>query len=477
MTVMARPAEVGSRAVVSAPELAPASIVKQKRIYGARPMMLSGWGRFPRVSCRVLEARGEEEVIAIIAENRSLIARGAGRSYGDAALNRGATLVMTASNHILDFNSGSGLLTCEAGVTLAEIADIFVPRGWFPMVTPGTKFVTVGGAIASDVHGKNHHRDGCFGANLAYLDLALADGRILRCSPTENADLFRATQGGMGLTGVILRAAFPLRAIETDLVRQETIRAENLAESMARLKEASIANYSVAWIDCLARGGRLGRSLVYRGEHVALDDLPKERKGRPYLPRGGRMRSVPFDFPGATLNRFTVAAFNELYYARGRPGTALVPLDPYFYPLDAIAHWDRIYGRAGFVQHQSVLPEEASRHGVETMLSLISARHAGSLLAVLKLCGAEGAGPLSFPMRGFTLALDFPGTTANLSLLLELDAIVADHGGRLYLAKDARAGIAVMERGYPRLRDFARLRDRFDPKRHFASVQSERLGL
>ena len=440
-------------------------------------MMLSGWGNYPRVDCAVLRPRDTEQVMDTIGARSTLIARGAGRSYGDAALNRAATVVVTRLNRIASFDSSSGVVTCEAGTTLDELIEVFLPRGWFPWVTPGTRFVTVGGAIASDVHGKNHHCDGTFGRHVISIDLALADGSVVRCSDNENSDLFAATQGGMGLTGVILRATFRLRPVETDLVVQDTTRTQNLSETLHALEDASESTYSVAWIDCLARGPALGRGIVYRGEHATLGDLPPDRGGRAYGTAPVRSRTVPASPPSFALNRYSMGALNAVYYRRAKTGRALVSYQTFFYPLDALLHWNRIYGRQGFVQHQCVLPLASCAEALRELLTMIAARGTGSFLAVLKLCGEEARGPLSFPFRGYTLALDFQATAGNFSLLTELDEVVAAHGGRLYLAKDARGGAGLLRDGYPRLDEFSRTRDRYDPRRRFRSVQSERLGL
>lgn len=431
---------------------------------------LSGWGRFPRLPCRTADARGEAEVRARLAEGRSWIARGAGRSYGDPALNPDGVLRMGKSNRFLSFDPATGELACEAGVLLADVVATFAPRGWFPPVTPGTKFVTVGGMAACDVHGKNHHCAGSFGRHLLWLDVMLADGAVVRTTPGE--DLFAASVGGMGLCGVILRLAFRLIPIEGRAIRQDTVAAPDLDAAMAAFEARPDATYAVAWIDCLTRGAAQGRSLVYFGEHATAEEA---RAAPP--PRPARAKRVPVDFPALALNPLSVRAFNELYWRRGRPGRAVVDYEPYFYPLDAVLEWNRIYGPGGFVQHQCVLPPTGAREALGLMLDRISARGAGSFLAVLKLMGEGTPGcPLSFPMPGWTLALDFQATSANFSLLTELDAIVADHGGRLYLAKDARAGASSL-RGYPDLDLFRELKARFDPERRFRSAQSERLGL
>ncbi len=431
---------------------------------------LHGWGRYPRVDCAVAAVRGEGEARARLGEGRSWIARGAGRAYGDAALNPDGVLDMRRSNRFLAFDPASGELAAEAGVTLAEVIETFAPRGWFPPVTPGTRFVTLGGMAACDVHGKNHHGAGSFGRHVLWLDLMLADGAVVRAAPGEA--LFDLTIGGMGLTGVILRLAFRLRPIESPLIVQDTLAAPNLEAAMAAFEAHRAATYSVAWIDCLAKGAAQGRSLVHLGEHATAEQARGAPPRRPV-----RARRVPLDFPAAALNPLSVGAFNALYWRRGRPGRSLGDSESYFYPLDGLLEWNRIYGAADFVQHQCVLPPEAAREGLSRMLTLIAARGAGSFLAVLKLMGEATPGAaLSFPMPGYTLALDFKADAANFSLLTELDAVVADHGGRLYLAKDARAGASSL-RGYPDLDRFRAFKARRDPDRRFRSLQSERLGL
>ncbi|WP_299721006.1 FAD-binding oxidoreductase [Tardiphaga sp.] len=412
-----------------------------------------------------------------IASTKSLIARGAGRSYGDAALNAQMTLLMAGSSRILFFDDQTGRLTCEAGMLLADILKVFVPRGWFLPVTPGTQYVTVGGMIASDVHGKNHHGAGSFGVHVESFDLAVSNGQMLRCAAGENVDLFNATIGGMGLTGVILRVTFRMLRIETDLILQETIRASNLGEAFDVLERSLSSTYSVAWIDSLAKGDRLGRAVVFTGEHLAAAELPKERASTPFKSSQHSERKVPFDFPGITLNRFSVSAFNAVYFASRKPGRLIVDYQPYFYPLDSISQWNRIYGRAGFVQYQVVFPREGSREAIAAILRRVSDYGVGSFLSVLKLCGRQRNGLLSFPREGYTLALDFPIRARTFSMLLELDRIVDDHDGRIYLAKDARMGARMFERGYPRTAEFALVRQQFDPSRKMRSVLSDRLGI
>jgi decaprenylphospho-beta-D-ribofuranose 2-oxidase len=435
---------------------------------------LSGWGRFPRLDCRVIAPFDGEAARAAIAAEPSLIAFGNGRAYGDAALNPAATLAMHGTAGVEAFDPATGQLIARAGTLLADLIADFVPRGWFSPVTPGTRFVTLGGMIAADVHGKNHHLAGTFGAHLDWLDLALADGRVLRCSSGAHADLFAATCGGMGLTGVILRAAFRMIPIETRLIRRETLRAPGLDAVMELFEASRDWTYSVAWIDCLSGGAARGRALLSRGEHARAAEV-----AAPPPPPRPRAWRVPVDFPGFALNRWSVRAFNALYYRAGRPGTAFVDLEPFFYPLDALHEWNRIYGRSGLFQYQCVLPLAASRAGLEALLRRIAASGAGSFLTVLKRFGNTPAacpGLLSFPMEGYTLALDFRATAPNLRLAQELDAIVADHGGRLYLAKDARMPPGML-RFYPGLERFRAVRAAVDPAEKFASAQSRRLGL
>ena len=438
---------------------------------------LSGWGRYPVRDCTLWQPGTAEALHATLAPLPSSIARGNGRSYGDASLNPDATIDMLRLDRLIAFDEATGELACEAGVLLSDIIASFVPRGWFVPVTPGTRLVTIGGMIASDVHGKNHHGAGSFCDHLAWVDLDLGDGRVLRCSAHENADLFAATCGGMGLTGVIVRAAFRLVRIETAWMRQRTLRARDLNEAMALFEQSHDWTYSVAWIDCMARGRDLGRSAILLAEHARIGELDPPRRAEPLARPPRKPKKVPIDFPGFALSGFNVRAFNRLYYATQRPSDLLVALDPYFYPLDALADWNRIYGRRGFVQYQCVLPLAESETGLRRLLETIAAAGSGSFLAVLKHMGPGSFGMLSFPMPGYTLALDFPATADNLALLDRLDAITAGHGGRIYLTKDARLPPAMVARGYPRLAEFKALRARHGLDRRFSSLLSQRLGL
>lgn len=438
---------------------------------------LSGWGRFPAVDCEVGRPADARALADGLAGTTPAIARGNGRSYGDASLNPAATVDMRRLDRLIDLDPATGLVVCEAGLMLSDLIDVLLPRGWWPPVTPGTRFVTLGGMIASDVHGKNHHGAGSFCDHLDWIDLAVAEGRVLRCSRTEHPDLFAATCGGMGLTGMILRAAFRMIRVETASMRQRTRRAPTLRHAIAQFEETLDWTYSVAWIDCLASGRDLGRSAILLGEHARVDDLPAAQRRAPLTRPARRTKRVPVDMPPALLGRTAVKLFNKLYYAAQRPGDALVGVEPYFYPLDGLLDWNRIYGRGGFVQYQCVLPLEASEAGLTRILAEIAAVGQASFLAVLKRMGRQSFGMMSFPMPGYTLALDFPATAANLALLDRLDAITVDHGGRIYLAKDARASAATIAAGYPRLPEFRAVRRRYEVDARFSSLLSDRLAL
>lgn len=435
-------------------------------------MKLSGWGRFPVRETRLAAPRDEAGLRAALAAG-PVLARGNGRAYGDSALGAGLTLAMRHLDRMIAFDAAAGRLVAEAGVLLSDIIAAFLPRGWFPAVTPGTKLVTLGGMIAADVHGKNHHRDGSMAATVDWVEVMGADGTITRTAPGE--PLFEWTLGGMGLTGVILRAAIRLRPVETGWIRQRVLAAPGLDAALAALAEADAAStYSVAWIDCVSAGRHMGRSLVMLGEHATRAEIG----ARPPVPPARRAPGVPFDAPGWLLNRASVRGFNAAYYHRGawRAGEGLVDWDAFFYPLDAVAGWNRIYGRRGLVQFQCALPPDAARPGLHALLAATAASGEGSFLAVLKRFG-PGRGGLSFPMPGVTLALDFRATPRALALLERLDAIVLDHGGRFYLAKDARMSAATFARSEPRLADFRAARAGWGAAGRFASAQSERLGL
>lgn len=441
-------------------------------------MMLSGWGRFPVVYAPdVVAPRTETELAEAVAKG-GIIARGNGRAYGDSAVSRRGTVDMRHFNRMISFDDETGILVAEAGVLLADVITSFLPRGWFPLVTPGTKFVTLGGMIAADVHGKNHHRDGAMSAAVEWVDVMDAKGKVRRASPRKNKDLFNWTFGVMGLTGIILRAAIRLQPVETGWIRQTLVPAQNLAEAMEVFEANEASQYSVAWIDCLQGGASMGRSLVMLGEHAQADELTQRETDDRFALQPKRKKRVPFEFPGFAMSGLVVKIFNALYYRTGlrKQGDSLVDWDSYFYPLDAILEWNKVYGRKGFLQFQCVLPLETSKEGLEALLSAISDAGAGSFLAVLKRFG-EQTSAFSFPMLGYTLALDFPATEKNLKLLKKLDQITIAHGGRFYLAKDARMSAQTLFESDPRAADLVAKRQKTKASGAFQSSQSERLAL
>lgn len=432
-------------------------------------MKLHGWGRYPVIETEAPCFETAAQAAKLAARPGRWIAHGLGKSYGDSALSP-RVLMTRRYNKLLDFDPQKGIVTCESGVTLAELIAVFLPRGWFLTVTPGTKLITVGGAIASDVHGKNHHLAGCFSAAVVSLRLMLPDGRTLQCSPSENADLFRATCGGMGLTGLILDATLRLQPVRSAYIRETVIRCRNLREGFEQFENSRQVGYSVAWIDCLATGDDLGRSVLMLGEHA--------EDGRLALPPV-RPASVPVECPDFVLNHWSVTLFNRLYY-RTHPSRAMerpTSIDAFFFPLDRIAHWNRLYGPRGFTQYQFVLPKAASFEGLRRILQKIAASGIGSFLAVLKLLGPQNENPLSFPVEGYTLALDFKIQPRLFPLLEELDRMVLDHGGRLYLAKDVRMSRRTFQAGYPGWEAFAALRSQYGLRDRINSLQAERLGL
>ena len=440
-------------------------------------MILSGWGQYPRIDAKLNAPRSEEDLQALVLQGNS-IARGNGRAYGDSAVSAQNTVHMRHFNRMLSFDAEQGQLVAEAGVLLADVIDAFLPRGWFSYVTPGTKFVTLGGMIAADVHGKNHHKDGSFGTYVDWIDVLISDGSVQRCSRSENTELFEWTVGGMGLTGIVLRTAIRLRHVSSAWIEQRTLVAENISHAIELFEQSHDATYSVAWIDCLQQGKSMGRSLVMLGEHADAVVVPSQYRKTPLHISPKRKLSIPVEFPSWALNSLSVRAFNALYYWNGKRkrGQQLVDWDSYFYPLDAILGWNKIYGRHGFAQFQCVLPLQTADAGLRALLSAIANAGAGSFLAVLKRFGTQNS-RFSFPMEGYTLALDFPVNKKTLALMERLDSITVEHGGRFYLAKDSRMSRDLFHQSEPRTKDFVSFRSDHAASGAFASAQSHRLGL
>jgi decaprenylphospho-beta-D-ribofuranose 2-oxidase len=443
--------------------------------------LVSGWGRTAPTAGHVVRPGTREDVVAALAGAgaRGVVARGLGRSYGDPAQNAGGIVLdLTGLDRVLSLDLEAGTVRAEAGVSLDSLLRVLLPCGWFVPVTPGTRLVTLGGAVAADVHGKNHHRDGSFGRHVTELELLLADGSCRTVTPASDADLFWGTFGGMGLTGVVLAATLRLLPAPTAFMSVDTERAANLDELLEVLVRAEERHrYSVAWIDCLATGRRAGRGVVTSGEHATPDQLTGRAAGRPRRYQPDVRVSAPGWVPPGLLNRASIAAFNEAWYRKAPRSQlgAVHPVAPFFHPLDAVQGWNRMYGRQGFLQYQCVVPDEAT---LRVVLGRLSTARVPSFLAVLKRFGAGNPGPLSFPRPGWTLALDVPAATPDLGAVLDgLDELVAAAGGSIYLAKDSRLRPELLPALYPRLPAWQALRDRVDPDRRFVSDQSRRLAL
>src|ERR1022692_4940271 len=444
---------------------------------------LSGWGMTEPTVADVVLPESADEVAGLVESvgERGVIARGLGRSYNNAAQNDGGLVITTtAMREVLSFDQEAGLVTCEAGVSLEQLMTSFLPEGWFVPVSPGTRQVTVGGAIASDVHGKNHHSAGSFMRHVRSLDLLLADGSVRTVTPESSPDLFWGTAGGMGLTGIVLRATVALKQVETSRLVVDTVRTADIDETMAYLSATDKDyDYTVAWTDCLASGRSLGRSVITSGDFATVGQLKYRDRGKPLAFSPRALVGAPPVFPNGLINRRTVAMLNEMWFRKApqRRTGEILTIGAFFLTLDGIRNWNRVYGPAGFRQYQYVVPF-GSEDVVRRSLERISALRAPSFVTVLKRFGDGDPGMLSFPMPGWTLALDFPTRTPWLDQLLsELDEMVLQAGGRLYLAKDSRVPADLMRRMYPRLDDFRKVRADVDPAGVFASDLSRRLGL
>ena len=413
------------------------------------------WGRYPKPTHEAVSLYWRTDELPVSPDDaRTFLPYGNGRSYGDVCQNDGGLLLDCRQlDRFIHFDVETGVLRCEAGVRLAEILQFAVPQGWFVPVTPGTKFVTIGGAIANDVHGKNHHRAGTFGCHVRCFELLRSDGTRRLCSAAENADFFNATIGGMGLTGVITWAEIQLKAIPTSAIDQETIRFGDLDEFFTVAVESDQRfEYTVAWIDCVAKGNKLGRGLFTRGNHATddSDSLPKAPWHR--IP-------FPIDPPFPLVNGPTLRLFNAVYYRKqiADHKRTLTHYEPFFYPLDAIHNWNRVYGSAGFFQYQCVVPPDSAPDAIKDMLGHIADAGTGSFLAVLKMFGdISSPGLLSFPRPGATLALDFPNRgKKTLDLLDRLDDVTRSVGGAVNPSKDARMAAADFRRAFPRHDEFS----------------------
>jgi len=439
---------------------------------------IAGWNNYPRQTCKLLRPEKYKDLSAY----STLIARGQGRSYGDASLNTAGYVVLTERlNRFLAFNKEQGVLTAEAGVTLAEILEVIIPAGWFLPIIPGTKFVSLGGCIATDVHGKNHHLKGSFSQYVLAIELMTADNQIINCSANENADSFWATVGGMGLTGIIRSVTLKLMPISSTYLQAKYLPAQNIEDTFTYLSDSALEDeYSVAWVNCLTTSKQLGQSIIMNYRHLAAEELPEKLQQNPLAITSYRHVNIPFNLPAWTLNNTTVNLYNNYYYKKclRKADTFITDYENCFFPLDNITHWNRLYGHKGFIQYQCVLPTSQAFTGIKAILEKLTHTRQLVFLGVLKRFGQSSLGLLSFPMPGYTLCLDIPFRDQRLLQVLdELDEIVINHGGRIYLAKDARLKADNFKLMYPNAASWLQQKQLLDPNNCFSSSLSQRLHL
>jgi decaprenylphospho-beta-D-ribofuranose 2-oxidase len=440
--------------------------------------ILSGWGNIPKSISKVVYPRTAEEIKESLTIDK-LLPRGLGRSYADQATNTNHLVMkMEKMNHFLEFDEKTGILNCEAGVSLEEIIQHLTPRGWFPMITPGTKYITVGGAIANDVHGKAHHADGSF-VNCVYdFTILLANGSVAKASREENSDLFWANFGGLGLLGTILTTRIQLRKIETTYFKQKAFAARNLDEMLQAIDDSEKEfTSSVAWLDSMAKGKDLGRGVLTMGNHAHLSDLPEKLKSDPLKIGKKPKLVVPFYLPAFALNKFTVGILNTALYIMQKSAKNISHYDSFFYPLDMINNWNRGYGKRGFIQYQFVLPVPNGKENIRKILEEITKSDCVPFLNVLKKFGKEQGGLLSFPFEGYTFAIDFPITPKLKPFTERLDKMVLDMGGRIYLGKDAYLDEATFKAMYPQHTEWLKIKKKYDPSNVFTSDLARRIGL
>lgn len=446
---------------------------------------LFGWGKYPQIQANITIPQNRNEWIKAISSQQNddskKLAFGLGRSYGDVALldqNQGQIIKTTQMNHYLSFDENTGWLKCQAGVSILDLIQSFLPRGFFPPVVPGTQFVTLGGAIANDIHGKNHHVDGTISDHVRNVEILKADGEIVFCDANQNAELFWATVGGIGLTGQILSLEIKLQAVGGPGIEMESIRVNDLDHFFEISSESGAFTHTVSWIDCATQGKHMGRGIFMRGRHT--DEKPNPRLIGQLAQKISPLLEVPFDAPSILMNPWTIKAFNEAYFRKHPAGklSQIVGYEPFFFPLDFVRDWNRIYGARGFLQYQLVVPHDPQHTAIRKVLTTITQSGMGSFLAVIKEFGEQTHPYLSFPRPGVTLALDFPNYgQALFDLLDQLDLIVLEAGGRVYLGKDARLPKAHFQAMYPEWETWKNLKEKYDPSGRFSSLLAKRLGL
>ena len=431
-------------------------------------MKIHGWGNYSVIDAQVLKPKKINDIKELKKINNKVIARGLGRSYGDSA-NNNIVIDTTSLNQIIKFDTINGLISCESGVSIQEINKLTIPYGWFVPVTPGSSYVTLGGAISSDIHGKNHHIDGAFSDHIVSANLMLSDGEIITISKTINNELFQATCGGMGLTGIIVSATFKLKSINSNLIKQTTIKSSSLEELFNQLEVNFSSPYSVAWID-FSKKNKSVNSLLFLGDHI--------KKGK-LISSTNKPRYIPIKFFSMFLNKNLIKLFNNAYYFKNlkkKQNTNII-LEKYFYPLDSLLNWNLLYGKKGFIQYQFVIPKSDGIKIIKKILDIINDHDQTPFLAVLKVLGPQNKNYLSFPMEGYTLALDFKVSNRLLKLISILDEIIALNGGKIYLTKDAIMSKEIFRECYPKWEEFESIRAKYRANGKFTSLQSLRLGL
>ena len=428
---------------------------------------LNSWGKFTNIEAVQHDFKDIPNLKKLLSQNKSFIPSGNFRSYGDSAFSDNI-ISCRSYNKIITFDKLSGIITAQAGMTLCEILSNVVPHGWFLGVTPGTKYTTLGGAIASDVHGKNHHLNGCFSEYLSEFELMLHDGSVVTIKRED--ELFKATCGGMGLTGIIINATMKLVKIKSSYIDQTTIKTKNLKETFSVFEKYANEPYSVAWFDGFAEGADFGKSIIQIGNFSAEGRLEFKEE---------LIRHFPFRILSFFLTKTLMRIFNYLYYSLtpSKATKSKIHFDKFFYPLDLFSNWNKIYGKNGLLQYQFILPLENSYEGTKEIFSLIQQNKIYPYLAVLKLYGDENENYLSFPIKGYSLALDFPNNQETLNMLEDLDSLVLQNGGRVYLTKDARIKEKNFKNMYPKVEKFIQIRKKYSFDKKIQSSQSVRIGI
>ena len=429
---------------------------------------ITTWGNYLKVKSNIYNSYQEKKLKKFVKKNNKIISYGNGGSYGDSPL--GSNIIFIKKNKIINFHKKKGLLNVEAGVLLSKILNEFVPKGWFLKITPGRKYITVGGAIASDVHGKNHHIEGCFSESIKEFKLILANGKLITCSKKLTPDLFKATCGGMGLTGIIVSAKIYLKKINSSNLDSKIIKTKNLKETLNLFEHYINKPYLVGWINTSAKDNLIGKSICNIAEFRNDGNLKFKTK---------QTFSIPFFFPDFFINNITIKLFNFLYYNKfiNKISKKIVSLENFFYPLDKISNWNRIYGKKGFIQYHFILPKKNSLKGIREVLKMILKSDHKSFLTVLKLHGKKNDNYLSFPLEGFSLAIDFKVKNGLFNFLKEIDKVVIKFDGRIYLTKDSRVSEKVFKKGYPKVLTFKKFRKKNKMNIKFQSNQSKRLGI